>query len=96
MSGMLGKQRTSDLAVPYAYISTVESIACGFRAQMFDLEGDDGSVIGSVQTGTGMGTDFITLNWGEHKAVVRGIDLLRAWVATFDPDGAAQMPGGLA
>jgi hypothetical protein len=91
---MLTKPRTGALSVPFADIDTLESIATGFRMEMFELT-DDGKPLGSVETGSGLGTDFITLNWGDRKAIVRGIDLLRAWVRTFDPDEAKRMPPGL-
>ena len=46
-------------------------------------------------TSAGIGSDFITLTWNDRRAVVRGIDLLRAWVATFSPEDAAKFPEGL-
>lgn len=90
---VMTRERTGDLPVPFAEVTTLESIATGFRAQMFELGDDEAS--GGVATGAGFGTDFITLEWGERRAVVRGVDLLRAWVATFDPDMAARFPEGL-
>jgi hypothetical protein len=88
------KKRTGELPVPFAEVTTIESIATGFRVDMFDLTDKDGTG-GSVQTGSGFGSDFITLNWGDKKAIVRGVDLLRAWVATFDTEAVKQFPDGL-
>ena len=91
---LMTKKRTGDLSIPYAEASTVESIATGFRQQMFDLRDKDGHG-GSVAIGAGWGSDFITLEWGEHRAIVRGIDLLRAYVATVDPEAVKGFPEGL-
>ena len=75
------------LKIPIREIDGMESIALGFRQEMLTM-GDDGS----VSTGAGLGTDFIILEWGEHRAVVRGSELLRAWVATFAPEDAKKFP----
>ena len=91
---VMNRERTMDLSVPLAEVSTLESIVTGFRQRMFDLTDADGNEVGSIDTGAGLGSDFITLNWGDRTAIVRGIDLLRAWVATFDPEAAKQLPGG--
>ena len=87
------KQRSGELPVPFAEITTMEHIATGFRQQMLELGNDE--IEGGVATGAGLGTDFITMQWGDKTAVVRGIDLLRAWVATFDPYVAKDFPEGL-
>lgn len=92
-SSVMVKKRTGNLPVPFAEVSTIESIATGFRQQMFDL--GDGEVSGSVSTGSGYGSDFITLNWRDKTAVVRGLDLLRVWVETFAPEDAKLFPDGL-
>jgi hypothetical protein len=89
------RERTGALTVPYANISTAENIATGFRQDMFSLDNSKGEVIAEVGSGAGWGSDFITLKWGEHQAAVRGVDLLRAWVHTFDPEGAKRIPPGL-
>lgn len=92
---VLVKERTGDLPVPYAELSGVESIATGYRQQMFDLKDENGDG-GGVATGAGLGTDFITLQWNDKTAIVRGLDLLRAWVSTFAPEEAKHFPKGLA
>lgn len=76
------------LTIPFRTIEEVgEGIVLGFRQSMVDI-GDEGS----VSTGGGMGTDFILLDWGEKSIVIRGSELLRAWVATFAPEDAARFP----
>jgi hypothetical protein len=71
-------------------ISVEQSIVLGFRQEMLTIGP------GSVAVGAGLGTDFIQLDWGEgddgHRAVIRGSEVLKAWVATFDPNEAARFP----
>jgi hypothetical protein len=92
---VLHKKRSGDLPIPFADIEVGESIVTGFRQTMFDLSDDDGNEVATMATGSGYGTDFITMKWGDKYAVVRGVDLLRAWVATFDPEAAKAIPEGL-
>jgi hypothetical protein len=78
----------------------VEGLALGVRVGMFDLDDGEGHG-GGMATGSGFGSDFIVMNWtdakGEsHSGMVRGLDLLRAWVATFAPEEAKAFPKGLA
>lgn len=76
------------LTIPFRTIDeTGEAIVLGLRQSMVDI-GDQGS----VSTGGGMGTDFILLDWGEKSIVIRGSELLRAWVATFAPEDAERFP----
>jgi hypothetical protein len=89
------RSRTDTLRVPVADINTMESVACGFRQTMFEIHTDDAQGYGGMDSGAGLGTDFIQMTWGDRRAVVRGIDLLRAWVQTFDPDAAKRLPDGL-
>ena len=84
--GICAKTPTA-LTVPVRVIEGIEGVALGFRQEMLTM-GDDGN----VSTGAGLGTDFIILQWGERQAVVRGSELLRAWVASFAPDEAARFP----
>jgi hypothetical protein len=67
------------------------SIALGYRQEMFSLS-DGNKVKGSVSTGAGCGTDAIFLQWGDRQAVLKGRDLLRLWVAPFNPHDAKRMP----
>lgn len=91
----LTKSPSGELRVPVHFRTTegAEGIALGFRHHMFSLNEDDGRPIGEVSTGAGWGTDAIIMRWGDHQATVRGLDLLRAWVATFDPEAAKRIPG---
>lgn len=77
----------SELSVPIRGVHSVaESICLGLRQAMLDIEDH-----GGVATGTGLGTDFIILKWNDRQAVLRGSEILRAWVATFAPEDAARM-----
>lgn len=89
---VVAKDPSGELTVPIRdELSGVESIALGFRQSMFDvIDGDE--EIGGVSTGGGFGTDAIILRWGDRTALVRGSELLKAWVAEFDPEAAAQFP----
>ncbi len=76
------------LVVPLRVLANAqESIVCGFRMSMLTM-GD----VGEVMTGTGLGSDFIHLKWGEHQAVVRGSELLRAFVQQVAPKDAERFP----
>jgi hypothetical protein len=80
------------LQVPVREIDTLESIALGFRVEMFSLEGEDFRA--AVATGSGFGNTSIQLEWNGRKAVISGVELLAAWAATFDEQGAARIPDG--
>jgi hypothetical protein len=92
-------QRSGDLPVPFRNLEGVEGIAAGFRVDMFDL--DDGAGHGgSMATGSGFGSDYIIMDWTDkngvsHHGLVRGLDILRAWVATFAPEDVEAFPDGL-
>lgn len=84
------KKPSQTLAVPLRNLEEGEALACGFRQNLFELgEKDDG---GGVDTGTGLGTDFIILRWKGKWALVRGLDLLKSWVETFCSEDAARFP----
>lgn len=59
------------------------------RQSMLDIGND----LGSVTCGAGLGGDFIELSWKGRTSVLYGRDLLKAWVATFEPDAAEHIPG---
>ena len=90
--GTLRKAPSARVEVPVKDLEGAESISLGFRQQMFTL--GDGEDKGGVATGAGWGTDAIILTWGDKTAVVRGLDLLRAWVQTFAPEDAKHFPEG--
>lgn len=78
------KRKPKKLEIPVRELKEVgESLVLGFRQEMLTA-GD----IGRVDTGTGLGTDFIILEWKSKKLLIRGGELLKSWVATFDPKGA--------
>ena len=89
--GVFEKQPVA-LLVPMRELECVgESIALGFRSEMLSM-GDGGEVL----TGSGLGTDFIILKWGDRQTVLRGSELLRAWVKTFAPKEASRFPEEIA
>lgn len=95
----LEKEPTGKVTVPIRDCSTIESISLGFRQHMFDLTDDEGNG-GSASTGAGWGTDVIEMSWkngkDERTVVVRGSELLAAWVETFDPAAAKDLRKAIA
>ncbi len=94
---VLSKQPVGVLTVPLREVNVLESIALGLRMTMFEMGDEvDG---GFVATGTGFGSDVIELHWtlkGEqHRAFVRGAELLKAYVNSFSPETAAEFPDDL-
>lgn len=85
-AGVALKEPTGLLGVPFREVSTGESVCLGFRASMISL-GDAGQVL----TGTGMGNEFIELEWKGRKAALRASELLAHWVATFAPEDAEEI-----
>ena len=75
------------LTVPLRTLEPEQVMTLGFRQNMLEIEDR-----GSVATGAGLGTDFILLQWGKQYALVRGSELLKAWVKTFAPKDAARFP----
>lgn len=61
------------------------------HSEMISLdEGDEH--VGALSTGSGLGNDCINLEWRGKRIVIFGRELLRAWVETFDPEGAKRIP----
>lgn len=92
------KREPDGLWVPYRTIRDEEGITLGFRQEMVALNPEgEGDVSGSVCTGTGLGSDFIIfqLDNGDesHAALMRGSELLKRWVRSFDPEAAERIPG---
>lgn len=85
------------LWVPYRTINEEEGITLGFRQEMISLEPEDkNDPSGSVTCGAGLGTDFIIFSI-EHEedrrmAVMRGSELMKRWVRSFDPELAERIP----
>ena len=82
------------LEIPIREIGSLESIVLGFRMDMFDLTDDQGNG-GSMTTGAGLGNDAISMTYKkgktERQAVVKGTELIIAWIATFDAEMAEDM-----
>ena len=85
-------KQSSPLTVPVRELVDGEGIVLGFRQDMLSLSGAKGRV-GGVETGAGLGTDAIVLTWKGRKVVIRGVELLRAWVETFAPEDAKLIEG---
>jgi|FLYN01.1.fsa_nt_gi hypothetical protein len=81
------KPVSGKLEIGFRELDLKESLSLGFRQEMLSI-GDGQKTIGRVDCGAGLGTDFIILEWEGRKAFVRGLDLLKAWLATFDPESA--------
>ena len=77
----------TDLPVPIREMTPEQMLCLGFRANMLEMEKH-----GGVDTGTGLGTDFSLLRWGKRQALVRGSELLKAWVKTFAPKDVKRFP----
>lgn len=86
------KPPTGELTVPMTKLEVLESIALGFRENLFDLVDDEGEVIGSMACTAIGGGDALIVKFGEHSALVRGRDLFAAWVRQVDPEGAKTLP----
>ena len=88
------QKESKPLEIPMREIDTLESIALGFRQDMFELKDQDGNG-GEMSTSAGFGGEAIIMRWKdgkeERRAVVRGSELLIAWVETFDPKAAQAM-----
>lgn len=81
------KKEPSLLTIPVRELSSVsESIVCGFRQNMIECDGH-----GGVDVGAGLGTDFILLRWHGRSCLVRGTELLKAWVVTFATEDAERI-----
>ena len=84
--------KPGELTVPFRDIDTIHAITLGFKQSMLDIVDGDGN---GGEIFSGVCSDAIELRWKhgdvDRTAVVRPTDLLIAWVATFDPEAAAEM-----
>lgn len=83
------------LAVPYRAISKLESIACGFRHDLVVVTTEGPLKDSGIFSGAGFGSPWITLKWGERQATIHGVELLAAWVRTFDPKQADEIEAAI-
>jgi hypothetical protein len=88
---VLERTPAGSLAVPYRDVIGQESITLGFRQQMLSVGNPKKPEHGGVACGNGLGTDFIILEWKGKVALVRGSEIFKLWVATFDPESAKGM-----
>jgi hypothetical protein len=76
---------TVPLAVPmHDNLTPGENICCGMRQELISLGEHDGVM-------TGVGSDCLILNFRGRSAMIRGVDMFIAWVATFDPEMAEKI-----
>ena len=64
-------------------VDTLESIACGLRGEIISCQPH-----GGVDSGGGLGSPWIHLEWKGHKVVIHAGELLADFVETFDPEDA--------
>jgi hypothetical protein len=88
---VLKRPPAGTLPVPYRDVAEAEGLTLGFRQEMIGVGDPKKPDHGGVTCGAGCGTDFIILEWKGKTALVRGGELFRAWVATFDPESAGKM-----
>ena len=81
----------SRLDFPVRELREHESLVLGLRMNMVKM-GD----VGRVDSGGGCGTDYIILEWKGRSLLLRGSELLRAWVAAFASEDADRFPPGIA
>lgn len=86
------KPPTGELTIPLTDLEGVESMALGFREELFELVGDDNKRLGNMTCTAIGGGDALIMTWGEKKAFVRGRDLFAAWLRQIDPEGAKKLP----
>lgn len=77
-----------DIPIRELDVEKQEELLMGFRQEMVMMGEHDGVDVGA-------GSDFIILRWGDKSAVVRGGELLRAWVASFNKKDADRFPKGI-
>jgi hypothetical protein len=88
----LRKAELTALSVPVRNdLPEIATLVAGFRQNMVGGELDGKEL--SVDVGAGLGTDWVILRYGDKTGVMRGTEILRAWIASFDPDAAAAMEG---
>ena len=84
------KTTRSTLMVP---VTEYEQRPMILGMEMLSVGDKDDEARGSVVTGSGLGSDSILLEWRGRGAIVRGSDLLKAWMATWAPeDDAKRLP----
>lgn len=62
----------------------------GLRSEMLSM-----GEYGGVQTGSGLGSDAIWLEWKGAYYYVRGAELLKALVRCIDPESCERFPEGI-
>ena len=83
-----------DVPIPFRDVDALESITLGFKMGFISTDK------GGIFSGAGMGSPWLTLEWDGRRACVHAVELLAAWVQTFNPEEAkkireATIVGGL-
>ena len=86
------KPHTATVEVPVTEINGVEGMSLGFRQEIFALDDGEKNVARVSSTG-GLGGFEILMEYGDKTVMINGLTMLRMWVETFDPKGAARFPG---
>lgn len=77
------------VTVPFRVLEGMESLALGLRMDHVTCED------GGIQSGAGVGSPWIPMNWKGRQVVIHAGELLAAWVATFSPEDAADIRSAL-
>jgi len=72
--------------IPVRELEGVESLTMGFRMDHVSCER------GTLFSGAGLGSPWISVQWGEKWYAIHGVELLKAIAALCDPEGAKLIP----
>lgn len=81
-----------DLVYITIAVEGVTKKSLALRQTVAELHDDEGKKVASITTTAGLGGDAVFLEWDGRVGIVRMSQLLRAWVKTFDADGARRLP----
>lgn len=79
------KNKKPPLSVPYSSLTPVEGLGLGLRMNHVTTEH------GGIYSGAGLGSPWIPLVWRGRYASIHAVELLAAWVETFNPEDAAAL-----
>ena len=80
---------TQPLEVPVREIDDTEALALGFHQMLIECEH------GGICSGAGCGSDWLQVEWKGQRIAIRGLELLAAFVRTFDPEDADRILGAV-
>lgn len=67
-------------------VTVEESIVCGFRMGIVSATTKSGETVASVDSGGGVGSPWIHVEWKGKRVVIHAFDLLRAHVKRVAPE----------